>query len=231
MLEELTLEVYWEMVEVWKALRELAGLSQAEVSHRAAVNQSHFSQVERGRVRPGPSMVAKLLSVLPVPPALNVAAVQGALENGTEIDGLENIVQALAQAWPDWVVATLRTLYWEIPPVGTISGGAQPGLVWLVLVGTKDKLLNQTLRSQAAVDPVSPESLADAWRALLHTLAESHPSTALQSEGLARLVDVAALRHPVADLTWEALRPAWERVPLRQQAILAALIRELAGAP
>lgn len=218
-------------MEIWRTLRELAGLSQAEVAHRARVNQSHFSQIERGRVQPGSAMVAKLLSVLPVPPALNVAAVQDGLEKGTTVDGLEDILQALSQAWPDWVVATLRTLYWEIPPVGTISGGAQPGLVWLVLVGTKDKLLNQTLRSQAAVDPVSPESFADTWRALLHTLAKSHPSTALQSEGLARLVDVAALRHPVADLTWEALRPAWEHVPLRRQAILAALIRELAGAP
>jgi len=218
-------------VEIWKTLRELAGLSQAEVAHRAKANQSHFSQIERGRVQPGPAMVAKLLSVLSVPPALNVAAVQGALENRTEIDGLENIVQALAQARPDWVAATLRTLYWEIPPVGTISGAAQPGLVWLVLVGTADRLLNQTLRSQATLDPAPPELLADTWRALLRSLADSHPATALQSEGLARLVDVVALRQSAADLTWEALRPEWERIPMRQQAILAALIRELAVSP
>lgn len=220
-------------MEIWKTLRELAGLSQAEVAHRAKANQSHFSQIERGRVQPGPAMVAKLLSVLPPPPALQATAVQAALESGPSADerAAETVAAVLTKSWPDWVVATIRALYWGMPPVGTISGAAQPGLVWLVLVGTADRLLNQTLRSQATLDPAPPELLADTWRALLRSLADSHPATALQSEGLARLVDVVALRQSAADLTWEALRPEWERIPMRQQAILAALIRELAVSP
>jgi transcriptional regulator with XRE-family HTH domain len=221
-------------VEIWKTLRELAGLSQAEVAHRARVNQSHFSQIERGRVQPGPSTVAKLLSVLPPPPALQATAIQEALESGPSADeraDAETVAAALTKSWPDWVVATIRALYWGIPPVGTISVSAQPGLVWLVLVGTREKLLNHTLRTQATLDPAPLELLADTWRALLRSLAESHPATALQSEGLARLVDVAALHQSVADLTWEALRSEWERVPMRQQAILATLIRELAVSP
>ncbi len=117
------------------------------------------------------------------------------------------------------------------PPVGTTSVAAHPGLAWLVLVGTEDKLLSQTLCSQSTLAPAPRNS----WPApgVLYCAPLPSPTRPrrYKSEDLAYLVDVVALRQAASGLTWEALRPEWERVPMRKQAILAALIRELAVSP
>jgi transcriptional regulator with XRE-family HTH domain len=214
--------------QVWQTLRALAGLSQVEVASRAGVNQSHFSQIERGRVHPSASTIAKLLSVLPPPPALDAAAVQSALESESDSEALaaaETIAAALTQAWPDWVPATIQAGYWGVPPIRTIAVAAQTGLVWLVLVGSRDKLLNQTLRQHATVDPPMENTLiATTWRSLLTVIGQ--PPLDIESEGLAALVDVQGLSKLAAHVTLDDLRPDWERLPLRIQTLIGALIRE-----
>jgi DNA-binding XRE family transcriptional regulator len=47
-----------------RALREAAGLTQAEVAEVAGVTQQHISQVERGQARPGANMAVRLWETL-----------------------------------------------------------------------------------------------------------------------------------------------------------------------
>lgn len=47
-----------------RALREAAGLTQAEIAEAAGVTQQHISQVERGQARPGANMAVRLWETL-----------------------------------------------------------------------------------------------------------------------------------------------------------------------
>ncbi|POB12176.1 helix-turn-helix domain-containing protein [Sulfobacillus sp. hq2] len=48
----------------WRLARVLRQLSQVEVSRRAAVNQSYYSQIERHQVRASAAISARLWAVL-----------------------------------------------------------------------------------------------------------------------------------------------------------------------
>lgn len=50
-----------------KTIRELAGLSQAELSRRTGISQGHISQIEAGQKKPRPRTVHTLAAALGVP--------------------------------------------------------------------------------------------------------------------------------------------------------------------
>lgn len=57
-----------------KAIREFAGLSQAELSRQSAVSQGHISGIEAGEKNASPKTVRKLADALKVPVAALVNA-------------------------------------------------------------------------------------------------------------------------------------------------------------
>lgn len=60
------------------AIRELSGLSQAELARRANISQGYISEIEKGAKRPSPSMVLRIAETLGVP----VAALRGKCNSG-----------------------------------------------------------------------------------------------------------------------------------------------------
>lgn len=63
------------------AIREMAGMSQAEVARRSGLSQGHISELERGEKRARPATIKKLAVALAVPvPALVHACSEEACE-------------------------------------------------------------------------------------------------------------------------------------------------------
>lgn len=50
-----------------RTIRELAGLSQAELSRRTGISQGHISQLEAGQKQPRPATVQRIAAALGVP--------------------------------------------------------------------------------------------------------------------------------------------------------------------
>jgi len=51
----------------FRTIRELAGLSQAELSRRTGISQGHISQIESGQKHPRPATVRRMAEALGVP--------------------------------------------------------------------------------------------------------------------------------------------------------------------
>ena len=51
----------------FKTIRELAGLSQAELARRTGISQGHISQIEAGQKHPRPPTVHRFAQALGVP--------------------------------------------------------------------------------------------------------------------------------------------------------------------
>lgn len=61
----------------FKTIRELAGLSQAELSRRTGISQGHISQIEAGQKRPRPQTVRKFAQAMGVPIASLISVDDG----------------------------------------------------------------------------------------------------------------------------------------------------------
>lgn len=115
---------------VWCALRALHGQSQVEVAKAAGINQSYYSQIERGQ-HPSGRVAARLLAALPLPAGLDSALIFGAIDAGDHGQS-EAVWRALTHSGLGWTAITCRAL--GFPPRAYLSRDAQIGLVWLVMV-------------------------------------------------------------------------------------------------
>jgi transcriptional regulator with XRE-family HTH domain len=216
-------------VLVWKTLRELTGLSQSAVVRRLGINQSHYSRLEREMIHSSTEMIAKLLSALPVPPALDALAVQHALESGRvpqDRVAIEAIYAALTRCDPSWVAETIRACFWGLCPVSTVSLAAQPGLLWLVWVGAPPPAVESFRSDIEPPSSLSSEQITNRWKTLLGTFPNA--AEVIAAEGLGNLIhDPGALWQILSRPTWDALRLRWDRLTPQQQGLIATLMEEL----
>jgi transcriptional regulator with XRE-family HTH domain len=69
-----------------RTLRELAGLSQAELSRQSGIRQGHISNIESGQKTPRPETVRRFAAVMGVPVAAPVSRADRTTDRSTSDD-------------------------------------------------------------------------------------------------------------------------------------------------
>ncbi len=90
-----------------RTLRELAGLSQAELSRRSGISQGHISNIESGMKEPRPATIRRFATVIGVPVAALISTADRSTETSAAAEGpspsprWEEVVHRIAAAIDD----------------------------------------------------------------------------------------------------------------------------------
>ncbi len=201
---------------MWLALRELKGLSQAALAAKAGVNQSYYSQIERGAAIPAARTAARLLAALGVADMLPELAerLSTPIRPDSVADRWHRVAQTLRATLPGWSADGLMGPVLGVPEV-PLSPAAQAGVVGIMeLVGS--------------VTFTEDDALSSQWMQVQGTLLRRRQQQ-IEAETRHALSGILAQRRQ--DPAWDTIWRLWPSLSESQRSILVAVAEEFLGRP